>query len=261
MLNLFRDLGRDYSCLLPWLLCTVLITGCASSPGKGESKVDPLENVNRKIYDFNVTLDRNVFEPVARGYIKVTPRPLRIGIGNFFENLGEVDVIVNAFLQGKLKQGGSDTARFVLNSTFGILGLFDVAADLGFKKHEEDFGQTLAVWGVGQGPYLVLPILGPATLRTAPSYLTSTLTNPLAYVDDQLITIPLAVLGAVDFRARAQGAIQFIDETALDPYAFTREAYLQRRNYLIYDGNPPIEDDLFEELEEELEEDLESPSE
>jgi phospholipid-binding lipoprotein MlaA len=211
--------------------------------------------MNRRIYQFNEVLDKYALKPVADAYVKVTHISIRNRITNFFVNLGGVNVFLNDFLQGKIKQGFADTTRFVMNSTFGILGLFDIATEFGFQQHEEDFGQTLAVWGVGQGPYLVLPLFGPYTLRNTPGLALSFYVNPLFLVDDLRITVPLAALGVVDLRARSEGTLQFIDETAVDPYAFTREAYLQRREFLIYDGNPPI-DELFDELDFELEEGL-----
>jgi phospholipid-binding lipoprotein MlaA len=236
-----------------WLVCVVFfMSGCATTI-EGKNSNDPLEPLNRKIYAFNMILDENLFKPVADTYVKFTPDPLQIGIANFFENLGEINIVINDFLQGKFKQGLMDSGRFVINSTFGVIGLVDHATDLGLRKHEEDFGQTLAVWGVGQGPYLMLPVLGPQTLRDTPAIGMSIVANPLFYVDDTTITISLSVLGAIDLRARSEGAIQFVNEAAVDPYAFTREAYLQRREFLIYDGNPPTSDllDLLEDLEDE----------
>jgi phospholipid-binding lipoprotein MlaA len=237
-----------------WLVCVVFfMSGCATTI-EGKNSHDPLEPLNRKIYAFNMILDENLFKPVADTYVKFTPDPLQIGIANFFENLGEINIVINDFLQGKFKQGLMDSGRFLINSTFGVIGLVDHATDLGLRKHEEDFGQTLAVWGVGQGPYLMLPVLGPQTLRDTPAIGMSIVTSPLFfYVDDTTITISLSVLGAVDLRARSEGAIQFVNEAAVDPYAFTREAYLQRREYLIFDGNPPTSDllDMLDELDDE----------
>ncbi|MCP4407243.1 MAG: VacJ family lipoprotein [Gammaproteobacteria bacterium] len=232
----------------------ILLNGCAAVP-KDEYNSDPWEGVNRKVYKFNRVLDKHLVKPVADTYVKVTHVSLRRRITNFFTNLNGINVFLNDYLQGKFKQGFADTTRFVLNSTFGILGLFDIATEFGFKQHEEDFGQTLAVWGVGPGPYLMLPVLGPYTLRNTPGFAFSYYTNPLFLVDDLRITIPLATLGLVDLRASAEGAISFIDEAAVDPYAFMREAYLQRRNFLIHDGSPPV-DDLFDELDLELEDEL-----
>ncbi len=233
----------------------ILLNGCATVP-KEEYNSDPWEGMNRKVYGFNKGLDKYVIKPVADTYVKVTHVSLRNRITNFFVNLNGINVFLNDFLQGKFKQGFADTTRFVLNSTFGIIGLFDIATELGFNQHEEDFGQTLAVWGVGQGPYVMLPVFGPYTLRNTPSFAFTYYANPLLFlVDDLRITIPLATLGLVDLRANAEGAIRFIDEAAVDPYAFMREAYLQRRKYLIHDGSPPV-DDLFDELDLELEEEL-----
>jgi phospholipid-binding lipoprotein MlaA len=229
------------------ITCIVFMSACASTPN-GEPRGDPWEPMNRKIYRFNQIADEYAIKPVSDAYVKLVHVSLRNRITNFFINLGEVNVFLNDFFQAKFKQGVADTTRFVLNSTFGILGLFDVATELGFKQHEEDLGQTLAVWGVGQGPYVVLPILGPYTLRNIPGFAFAFYINPLFLVDDPRITVPMAALGLVDLRARAEGAIQFVNEAAVDPYAFTREAYLQRREFLIYDGNPPV-DDLFDELD------------
>ncbi len=246
-------LGFPYRTLFLIFLSVYLFCGCATTP-KGVNNADPLESFNRKVHNFNRVVDRNVFKPVSDAYVKITPTPLQKGITNFFANLSEVNVILNDFLQGKIKQGFEDTWRFVFNTVFGW-GLFDHATELGFKKHEEDFGQTLAVWGVGQGPYLVLPFLGPATFRSIPGMAMSFVVNPAFPIDEKSITIPLSVLGAVDLRARAEGAIQFVENTAVDTYSFTREAFLQRREFLIFDGNPPVSD-LMQELEEleELEE-------
>ena len=237
------------------MVFVLVSTGCASTP-KESPNADPLEPFNRKMFRLNRVLDTYLLKPASEVYTLVTPDPIEARVTSFFENIDDINTFVNSFLQGKFKQGLSDTARVIFNSTFGIGGLFDISTEMGFKKHEEDFGQTLAVWGVGQGPYLVLPIFGPQTLRSTPGLAVQAVTNPLFWVDNPPLTISLAVLGALDLRARSAGAIQFIDEAAVDPYAFTREAFLQRRTYLIYDGNPPMPD-LFDELEEEEFEDEE----
>lgn len=228
-----------------FLTIMVLISGCATAP-PGERNVDPFENVNRGFYQFNRDFDRAFLEPAADAYVEVTPRPIRTSVSNFFDNLGYLNVILNDFLQGKVKQGFWDTSRFVLNSTVGLAGLFDVATAVGLEEHNEDFGQTLGVWGAGSGPYLVLPLLGPSTVRDAPGIPVTAVSSPLFYVDQVAVTAPTGALGAVDVRARGIGAFQFIEEAALDPYVFTREAYLQRRTFLIYDGNPP-RPEFFEE--------------
>lgn len=209
------------------------------------SSDDPIEVINRPIYHANDILDQYVGEPISRVYIDYTPEMVRSSVSNFFDNVSYLNVILNDFLQGKGKQGVEDSSRFLINSTFGALGLFDIATPLGLEKHNEDFGQTLAVWGVGQGSYLVLPFLGPNTARDVPDLGFSTVTNILFYVSNP-VAVPVAVLGFIDKRSRFDQAIQIRNEVAVEPYLFTREAYLQHRNFLIYDGNPPIEDeDLF----------------
>jgi phospholipid-binding lipoprotein MlaA len=233
---------------MAWALVMALLSGCATPP-RQPVKGDPLEGFNRGVFEFNQDFDRRIMRHVADGYVKVTPQPVRTGISNFFQNLGSINVILNAFLQGKVKQGFEDTFRFAFNTVFGLLGFIDFATDLGYVQHDEDLGQTLAVWGVGQGPYLMLPFLGPYTLRSAPGLPMEVVTNPLFYVDNLRVTIPLTALYYVDLRASLSGAIQFVNTAALDPYAFTREAYLQHRAYLIHDGNPPTED-LLDELNE-----------
>lgn len=229
----------------------MLCSGCATLSGPN---VDPLEGINRPIYTFNQNVDKYLLKPATDVYEKITPKPVQTMISNFFDNVAYPNVILNDFLQGKAAQGMSDISRFVFNSVFGIVGLFDVSTAMGLKAHEEDFGQTLAVWGAGRGPYLVLPLLGPSTFRDAPGLAVSAATNLLFYVKDSTLSIPLGiakvplgsttvtmgVLGAVDARSRASGGFEFINQAALDPYAFTREAYLQYRTYLIYDGKPPL---------------------
>jgi len=239
------------------LLITVLLSclaggGCATTPGSAtegnaaERNVDPIEPANRMFYQINEVLDQMLVMPFAQVYADITPDPMRESVSNFFSNLGYINVILNSFLQGKADQGWSDTSRFLINSTLGIGGLFDVATDMGFPQHEEDLGQTLAVWGAEQGAYLYLPVAGPRSVRHAPDVVTSTLTNPLFYITSTVL-YPVTALGIISKRAELLEATRLRDEAALDPYIFTREAYLQRRNYLIYDGNPPLEgyDDIF----------------
>lgn len=229
-----------------------LASGCATV-SQAERNVDPLEDVlNRPFYQFNRDVDRAFLKPAADAYVKVTPQLIRTSVSNFFDNVGYLNVILNDFLQGKVSQGFADTGRFLVNSTVGLAGLFDVATAMGMDEHDEDFGQTLGVWGADAGPYLVLPLLGPNTVRDAPGIPVSAVTNMLFYVGEVAVTAPLAVLGVIDARARAIGAFQFIEEAALDPYIFTREAYLQRRIFLIYDGSPP-RPEFFDEFDEEFE--------
>lgn len=213
----------------------------AAAPSNG----DPLEKVNRPIYQANDLLDQFVGEPVSRVYIDLTPDPIRSSVSNFFDNVTYLNVVLNDFLQGKGQQGLEDSSRFLINSTFGAFGLFDIATPLGLEKHTEDFGQTLAVWGVGQGTYLVLPFLGPNTARDVPDLGVSAVTNILFYFSNP-VAVTVAVLGFIDKRSRFDQAIQFRNEVAVEPYLFTREAYLQHRKFLIYDGDPPLsDDDLF----------------
>lgn len=218
-----------------------MLGGCASNPPRDQA-YDPAEKLNRGVYQFNDIVDRALLKPLSEGYVAVVPRKGRIMVSNFFDNALYVDTILNDFLQGKGGQGFADIGRLVINSTLGIGGLFDPATSIGLEKHEEDFGQTLGVWGSGQGAYLVLPIYGPNTVRDAPGVAVSTLTSAVfwsGFFLNAAATIPIAVLSAIDLRSRASNAIRFVNESALDPYIFTREAWVQHRTFLIYDGNPP----------------------
>ncbi len=238
--------------------------GCATTSGNVSSGdsfgSEPLESMNRVFHSFNNTLDRFLLKPVVDVYILTVNRDLRGSVSNFFDNLQYLNVVLNSFLQGKAKQGFSDTGRFVVNSTMGVGGLFDAATVFGIEKHDEDFGQTLAVWGVEQGPYLEIPFVGPSTAREIPDMGGRALTNPLTWIELPLIiagftyAAPLMVLGIIDKRARVEEELKARDALALDTYAFTREAYLQRRNFLVHDGSPPADDMIaaLEEFEDEL---------
>lgn len=225
--------------LLIALAGSTLLSGCASNAAKNDNN-DPYESVNRKIYNFNDVLDKNIFQPIARGYVKVTPDPVRSGITNFFDNMGYLNVILNDLLQGKVKQTAQDSSRFVVNSTVGIGGLFDPATRIGLPAHDEDLGQTFGVWGAGEGAYLVLPLLGPNSFRDAPNLASSMLLNPLTWIGS-IVTIPIGAVNAVNTRANLLEATNIRDQAALDPYTFVREAYRQQREFKIYDGNPPAE--------------------
>ena len=224
------------------LFCVSLVlTGCATlPPGSVASERDPLEPYNRAVYGFNDTLDRNLLQPVARGYVAITPDFLRTGVSNFFGNISDLAVFVNDFLQGKPGQGLEDGGRFVLNTTVGLLGLLDVATPAGLPHHREDFGQTLAVWGWDNSTYLVLPLLGPSTVRDTLGLVGDT---PLGlYTNLHTTNTKLAEIFAfetVNTRANLLAASNVLETAALDPYAFVRDAYLQRRRNMIYDGNPP----------------------
>lgn len=222
------------------IVMLLLTSACAAVPGTRETW-DPWEGFNRGVFGFNDAVDKAVLKPVSEGYLKVVPAPVRTTVSNFFDNLSYVNVILNGFLQGKGAQGVSDTGRFLINSTLGLVGLIDIATSAGIPRHEEDFGQTLAVWGVAEGAYLVLPLLGPSTFRDAPGLAFAAASNPLAYVSaDTAVIASISALGAVDLRARAKGVFELIEVAAVDRYIFVREAYRQRRLSLIYDGNPPL---------------------
>lgn len=214
----------------------VLLGGCATTPQPAHPSYDPWEPFNRDMYQFNDSLDRHVMKPVADAYAKVTPAPVRRSIRNFFNNAAYPDVIVNDLLQGEFKQGMNDTTRFLVNSTFGIGGLFDLSP----PANDNDTGITLARWGVSAGPYLVLPFVGPYTTRDTPDIPVSMITNALFYISNPAVTVPLTVLDAISYRASQSQAIALVQQSALDPYLFIREAYLQRRNFLIYKGHPPL---------------------
>ena len=224
------------------LAACVLIAGCASVPPDSVTQTqDPWQGMNRKIYAFNDALDKHVARPVARTYVRVVPGPTRNGIHNAVTNLDEPVTAVNDVLQGKLGQGLQDLGRFVINSTIGLLGWFDVAKHVGLPHHDEDLGQTLAHWHVGSGPYVVLPFFGPSTVRDAFGRAGD------IYADPPRDWLPPRwrnaeyVVDAIDTRVSLMGANQALD-SAYDPYVFMRDAYIQNRRYKIYDGNPPAPD-------------------
>lgn len=237
---------------LIFILPMLLMSGCGTVPPR-ENLVTPdsLEPINRSFYKLNDSLDRAILKPVAKSYAHVTPHVVRTGVTNFFDNLSYLNVVLNTLLQGKFNEFFSDIARFLSNSTLGIGGIFDVATGMGFVAHDEDFGQTLAMWGFKSGTYLYIPIVkGPDTVRDLPDMATSTLLNPLTYVSS-VILWPVTALRLINTRANLLDETSLRDEAALDPYSFTREAYLQRREYLIYDGSPPKEgyEDIFQDLD------------
>ena len=231
------------------ILSTLFAAGCATTPA-GVSNNDPIEPFNRAVYTFNDTLDKHIMKPVADAYLKVTPKPVQSSIANFYTNVTYPNVVVNEFLQGKFKLGFSDAGRFVINSTVGILGLFDPASHMGLGYHQEDIGQSLAVWGIPQGAYLVVPLVGPYTVRNTPNLIISTLTNVIYYVATPYVSIPLGVLGIINNRAQVSSSVNLVQQAAIDPYVFVREGYLQRREYLIYDGHPPIRYNYDEDFDE-----------
>lgn len=238
-------------------LILMQVGACASSPevAGGDAQVrsaaDPWEPLNRGIYAVNDGLDSVTLKPLAKGYKIIAPGFVRRGISNFFANLGTPLNIINNFLQGKGRDALSDTARLVMNSTIGIGGLFDPAKSAGLEPHDEDFGQTLAKWGVPDGPFVMLPILGPRTLRDAIAYPLDIFFDPLFHYSNSSVRDKLWILQGIHIRARLLAAESTID-SSFDPYITIREAYLQHREYLIYDGDPPEDDDdLFDEFFEE----------
>jgi len=216
-------------------LAALLLAGCATTGGNA----DPWEGMNRKTFAFNEKLDTAVLKPVATTYKKVVPEFAREGVNNFFDNLEDIGTSLNNVLQGKPGQGLSDAGRFVVNSTLGVFGLWDVATPMGLEKHYEDFGQTLGVWGVQSGPYLVLPLLGPSTARDAPAKIVDPSWYYSTYVDPEGLYWGLWTLDKVRTRANLLGAGSVLDQAALDKYNFIRDAWLQRRRSQVYDGNPP----------------------
>ncbi len=213
------------------------LTGCATN---GDPR-DPLEPLNRGIYQFNDTVDEAIMKPVAKGYKAVLPNPVRTGVGNFFSNIDDALIAVNNLLQFKFSQAASDVARLIANTTFGIGGLFDVATSFGLEKHNEDFGQTLGYWGIGDGPFLMLPLLGPSNVRDTVGLVAYYKLDPVLNLNHIPTRNTLGSLRVIDRRARLLDAEKVLDEAALDPYTFLRDAYIQQRRSLIYDGNPPRE--------------------
>lgn len=224
--------------LITALACT-LLAGCAAAPPERVAQTqDPWEGFNRKIYAFNDVLDKDLARPVAHTYVRAMPGPARNGIHNVVTNIDEPVTVVNDALQGKVKQTLQDLGRFLINSTVGILGWFDVARHVGLPHHDEDLGQTLAVWGVSSGPYVVLPFFGPSTVRDAGGRLGDLYANPPRDAIPPRWRNAEYVVDALDTRAGLLQLDQTLDE-AYDPYTFMRDAYIQNRRYKIYDGTLP----------------------
>jgi phospholipid-binding lipoprotein MlaA len=220
---------------------TALICGAlfAANNVHAQSKInDPYESFNRSMYDFNSSVDDYVAAPLANGYKFVAPQFVQTGVFNFFTNLKGINVILNDLLQAKFSQSTADLGRFTLNSTAGLGGFIDVAKYAGLEQNDEDFDQTLAVWGVPQGSYLVLPLVGPMTMRSAPASAFDAAANPASYasIPAYYISAPVQFMSALNARANAEGALKFINEAALDKYVFTRESFLQWRKNLENDG-------------------------
>lgn len=211
------------------------------------SEQDPWESVNRKIFWFNESLDDYIMRPVARGYRWVMPDPIEIAVGNVFSNLNDIPITFNNLLQLKFNNALTSSMRLVVNSTFGLAGLVDLASDIGLEKHNEDFGQTLGYHGVASGPYIVLPLLGPSSVRDAGGRVLDIASDPVFLGSFFVAPFIGPVVGSTRFTDARAGLLKnekTVDEAALDKYEFIREAYLQRRRNLVHDGNPPkLEDD------------------
>lgn len=231
--------------------CACATSGTATDNSQPErSPADPWEPLNRPIYSFNSALDKVTLKPLAKGYKFVIPSFMRRGVTNFSQNLRSPLNIINHFLQGKPGDGFGQTGRFLLNSTIGIGGLIDVAAAAGLEQKNEDFGETLAVWGVPNGPYVVVPFLGPRTLRDATMIPLNILADPLFHYKDSSVRDKVYLLRLIDLRARLLSAEELLMKDAYDPYIRIREAYLQRRKYLIADGELPEDEDPYGDLPE-----------
>ncbi len=226
---------------LPALAALLLAGGCATTGAHDPS--DPWEGLNRKTYAFNEQIDKAVLRPVARGYVKATTPFIRARVSNFFGNIADVGTGLNDVLQGKLPQGINDFGRIVVNTTFGVAGLWDVASGLGVEQRDEDFGQTLGWWGVPSGPYFVIPFLGPSTARDAPARAVDPQWFYSRAIDNNTIAWSLWGLDVVQTRAQLLKATNVLEQAALDPYLFVRDAWLQRRLNQVYDGKPPLEDE------------------
>ncbi len=218
------------------LLASLVLGGCASA---SHNPQDPFEAFNRGVFQFNDVVDKAVVKPVARTYNTLFPAPGRMMVSNFFSNLDDVVVAANDLLQLKVVRAIADVGRIVVNSTAGLYGLVDVASRVGLKKHNEDFGQTLGYWGVGNGPYLVLPILGPSTVRDGIGDYADSYLGPSKNVDDVVARNQLLAGDMLDTRARLLDKESVLGEAMIDRYSFIRDSYLQYRLNRVYDGNPP----------------------
>jgi len=223
---------------LPALFLGAAVAGCATAEIDAR---DPWEGMNRGIYRFNQGFDDWIARPVATTYRDVIHDEIRGRVRNFFSNLADPFIGVNNLLQGKFEDGFTDWVRFVFNTTFGIFGIHDIASDMGYEKHNEDFGQTFGRWGAGPGPYLMLPILGPSSVRDGTGTALDLYTDPLTRVDSTTTRYSLVATRMVQIRADLLDASRLLEEAALDRYVFLRDAYFQRRRSLIYDGRAPRE--------------------
>jgi phospholipid-binding lipoprotein MlaA len=245
------DLGT-HLLRLALALALVATGGCASVPGRGTDPRDPLETYNRGMYKFNTDFDNAFVKPVAKAYKAITPEIVNRGITNMFNNIDDIASFANNVLQFKMSRAGSDLGRLFINTTVGALGFFDVATNAGLPSYKEDFGQTLGYWGIGPGPYFVLPILGPSDFRDTVGWAGDIAVDPFFSIREQTIEWGYVGLRYTDRRADLLGTEEIVEGAAIDPYVFVRDAYLQRRRNLVYDGNPPPEkgqDDIWKDVD------------
>lgn len=233
-----------------------LLQGCATGP----LERDPMEPWNRQVFSFNEAVDRTVLQPVARGYNAVVPSPVRTGVRNFMGNIGDAWSTVNLFLQGRFVDGTLGVIRVSVNTTFGLLGVLDVATPMQLERQNEDLGQTFGVWGMGPGPYVVWPFLGSSTARDSVALPGDLYASPSSLGETAAQGLAITGLRLVSVRANILEATNLLDDVALDKYSFVRDAYLQRRQNLIYEGNPP-ESNLDDEEGDEDDDVLYAPSE
>lgn len=233
--------------LLSAILISGALSGCSSTP-TSETNNDPWESWNRDVHGFNQDFDDTILKPLAKGYQDAVPNPVDESITNVFSNINDIGVTINDFLQLKFTQGGMDASRFLINTTAGVVGIFDVAKELDLPKHDEDFGQTLGFWGVPSGNYMVLPFIGASSPREAAGLLGDALMNPLTYVSffggvaANVATASATAVDVTDTRSDLMSSEKIVNEASVDRYDFIKNAYIQRREYLVYDGNPPETD-------------------
>lgn len=217
------------------LLAVTLLAGCAATP----SRDDPFEPMNRASFAVHEVVDGHVVKPIAQAYVDYTPKLVQTGIRNFFGNIDDFISFINGMLQNKPEKAGNDLGRVITNTGFGLLGLIDIASDAGIPKGNEDFGQTFGYWGIPQGPYLFIPVLGPTTVRDGTGLIVRAYATPIGYIHDVSTRNILWGIGFLDARASALQAESLVEQASLDRYTFIRRSYLQRRQYLVYDGAPP----------------------
>ena len=231
-----HQIGKRCTVAVAAFLAAMSLVGCASTTANNPR--DPFESFNRAMFSVNEGID-TVVKPVAQGYADYVPSPIRTGIGNFFGNIADLWIAVNNYLQGKFTEGSSDVSRVIVNTTMSVGGLFDVATLLDLEKHNEDFGQTLGVWGIDTGPYLFWPFIGPRDVRDTFGFAVDATADPVMYVNDIPVRNTMIGVRFIDLRASLLPADKIVEEAAFDKYSYIRNAYFQNRLNAVYDGNPP----------------------